>query len=366
MQFNILRSTLLSQVQRCHSIIEKKNTEAILSNIFFGIKDHILTLIGTDLQISVFTTTRLEQVDEEGSITVNASKLFEYLKKLNSDDLIKITVKNNFMELKTKNSKFNLITLPADGYPSFPDDETELAFDIDAAELSEMIASTSFSISTDETRKYLTGTFFETGEFGLRAVTTDGHRLSLSQTQSNLNLHVSTSIVPKKTVLEMKKIADDSTGLIHLNIGKRQIRLSTDSIGLTSKVIDANFPTYQDVIPLNHPEEIAISVAQLDQTLRRSMIIANEFTHDVSIQLSEDQLKVVARNNEHEESVETIAIQYAGADFSIGFNAKYICDVLQVIQGDRVRIQFKDETNPVRLLEESHDNHQFIVMPMRI
>jgi len=167
-------------------------------------------------------------------------------------------------------------------------------------------------------------------------------------------------------VVEIRKLCEECPGQVTLNISDRQIRLTAGSHTLTSKLIDARFPSYEDVIPQNNPYAAVADCHNLDQILRRIMIVANEFTHDVRLQIKPGELLVSSHNTDQEQAEESIEIEYDGPEIEIGFNARYIRDVLGVVHGDKVRIGLKDGLSPVLLKEEEDSTAGFVIMPMRI
>jgi len=366
MHITVPRNSFLQHVQRCQNIVEKRSTNAILSNLLLQTSEQNLKIVATDLQIGVSSTVQAI-THVPGDVTVSARKLFDIIKELDADSDVELKTEASFMEIKSGRSKFRLSTLPASDYPGIPEQDTDVSVQIDGKDLAAMIGATSFSMSTDETRKYLTGTLFEVSDTqGLQLVATDGHRMALVGARLNQDVEACHAIVPRKAVTEIKKICEEAEGQITLSLGKRQVRLDAGEHSLTSKVIDAQFPVYQDVIPSNNPEEAIVDCIRMDQILRRSMIVANEFTHDVRLQFTSGGVHVSAHNTEQEQAEEFVEAEYSGRDVSIGFNGRYLRDVLGAVQSGRVRIHFKDELSPVLMLGADNDNAKYVVMPMRI
>ena len=366
MQIKISRTSLFQQIQRCQNIVEKRNTNPILANILFEAKEQSLKLTATDLQ-STFSSQQDAEVIQPGSFTVEAKKIFEIVRELNPETPVELKTDGGFLNIVSGGVKFKLATKAADEFPSEPSDETDLSIDISGAELSRMITSTAFAMSNDETRKYLTGSLFEvSSEHGIRIVTTDGHRMALSELSLSAQQATTECIVPKKAVMEIKRLAESCEGDITLCLGKQQVRVEIDNQRFTSKVIDAKYPVYEDVIPKNNPYIAVVDKNQLDQALRRSMVVANDFTHDVKLSFASDKLAIVAHNTEQEQAEEDMAISYDGLDVEVGFNAKYMRDVLNAIQSATVRVQLKDSLSPALLLEADHERSRHVLMPMRI
>ena len=366
MHLKVSRTTLFNQIQRCQNIVEKRNTNPILANILFETKQQNLKLTATDLQ-STFSSTQKAEVIQEGAFTVEAKKIFEIVRELNPETPVELSINNHFLEILSGEVKFKLATKPAEEFPNEPTDETDLSVSIPGCELARMITSTSFAMSNDETRKYLTGSLFEVStEFGLRIVTTDGHRMALSEIELPNQTEQTHCIVPKKAVIEIKRLAESIEEDITLCLGEHQIRVEIDKQRFTSKVINAKYPVYEDVIPKNNPYTAVVDKNQLDQALRRSMVVANDFTHDVKLTFTSGLLAISAHNTEQEQAEETLTIDYEGLDIEVGFNAKYMRDILSTVHSSTIRILLKDSLSPALLLEAEHERSRHVLMPMRI
>jgi len=366
MHITLSRMDMLQAVQRCQNIVERRHTVPILSNICLNTDDNELVMTATDLEVSI-RTQGAATIHQAGRTTVAARKLFDVLKELDADADIDMELNDGFLNIKSGRSRFRLATMPADDFPDVQEDEESSSIHIDGADLATMIASTSFAMSNDETRKYLTGTLFEIDEQGcLNLAATDGHRLALTRASLEQKVDASQSIVPRKAVMEIRKLCEDVPGQVTLSMSDRQVRLTAGAHSLTSKLIDARFPSYEDVIPANNPEIAIADRNGLDQILRRIMIVANEFTHDVRLQIKPGELMISSHNTDQEQAEESIELDYDGPEVEIGFNARYIRDVLGVMHGGTVKISLKDGLSPVLLKEEEDSAASFVIMPMRI
>lgn len=366
MDITLSRASLLQAVQRCQSIVEKRHTVPILANVLLQADQHTLEVTATDLEVGM-RSQAAASVKQPGSVTVSARKLFDIIKELDPEQDVNLQTGDQFLSIRSGRSRFRLSTLDAADYPALSFEEGTSPIRIAASSLSDMIAATSFAMSTDETRKYLTGTLFEVdADQMLRLVTTDGHRLALSETGLADAASPRQCIVPRKAVMEIRKLCDESEDDVSLYLGERQIRLETGTNVLTSKLIDARFPVYQDVIPKDNPYHAVVARAEFDQVLRRSMIVANEFTHDIRLGFSADGLDVSAHNTEQEESEEHLAAAYEGQDLTIGFNGRYLRDALGAMRSASVRLDLRDELSPVLLYAEDEPGARYVIMPMRI
>ena len=365
MHLTLPRQLILQTVQRCQSIVEKRHTVPILSNILLHAEGDNLIATATDLEVGIRTRTAAT-VKTGGSVTVSARKLFEIIKELDADKDVEFVTEEAFLSIRSGSSKFRLATLPADDYPSLPEDSDGVKIVLEGPDLADMIAATSFAMSSDETRKYLTGTLFEVNQGVLNLVATDGHRLAIKELALASGINDCQAIVPRKAVMEIRRLSEEATGQVVLTISDRQVRLIAGDHELGTKVIDARFPVYQDVIPQDNPQTATLEISAFDQVLRRSMIVANEFTHDVRLLFTDEGVHVSAHNTEQEEASEFVKAEFSGKEINIGFNARYLRDALGVMGTGQVVVHLKDSLSPVILSAASDSAARYVVMPMRI
>ena len=366
MHVTLSRADILQTVQRCQNVVERRHTIPILSNIMLQTEDGRLQFSATDLEVGLRTCCPAG-IKTSGKLTVSARKLFDILKELDADAAIDIRQQDNFLQLTSGRSKFRLATTPADEFPEVRLEEEGVSVAVDGSHLATMIGATSFAMSGDETRKYLTGTLFEVDKQGnLCLAATDGHRLALTRSRLSAEVRPGQCIVPRKAVNEIRKLSEEVGGQMTLRFGERQIALEAGDHLLVSKLIDARFPNYADVIPVDNPHVAVVERTPLDQVLRRTMIVANEFTHDVRLLFSGSELQVSAHNTEQEQVEEVLAIEYDGPDIEIGFNARYIRDVLAAVDKNTVEISLKDNLSPVLLRPDAAAAEKYVIMPMRI
>jgi DNA polymerase III subunit beta len=366
MHITVSKPSIVQALQRCQSVVEKRNTVPILSNVLLHVSDNALTITATDLEVGIRTRIPAT-VHAGGTTTVSARKLFDIVKELDADSDVDLAVDKGFLNIQGGRAKFRLSILAPEDFPDLKAEEDGITIRIPGHELADMIAATSFAMSQDETRQYLTGTLFEVDDdHVLRLVATDGHRLAMSEAHLGQSAGTSQCIVPRKAVMEIRRIAEESEEPIALTLGERQIHLESGAHHLNSKLIDARFPVYQDVIPQNNPDTVVCSRSQLDQVLRRSMIVANEFTHDVRITFAQNGIHASAHNTEQEQAEEFVEAEHAGAEVTIGFNARYLRDALGSMKDDQVRLEIKDELSPVLMRGAETQRACHVIMPMRI
>lgn len=366
MQFTLPRQHILQAVQRCQSIVERRHTVPIMANILLEAADQRLRITANDLEVGIRTSVPAT-IMEPGSITVSARKLFDILKELDNEAEVEATIDDVFMHIKSGRSKFRLATLPADDFPAIQEDADCTGVSLEGNDLAGMIGATAFAMSSDETRKYLTGTLFELDQKGsLNLIATDGHRLGMTGTPLGKSVEPTQVIVPRKAVMEIRKLCEEVGGEVELCLGERQVRLTAGDHCLTSKLIDARFPNYEDVIPSGNPTIVRVERTAFDQVLRRIMIVANEFTHDVRLQFGSGEVLISAHNTEQEEAEESISVEYDGPALEVGFNARYLRDTLNVMGASYVHMALKDALSPILVMEEGNDVSRYVVMPMRI
>jgi len=365
MNISLARTPLLHTIQRCQSIVEKRHTIPILANVLLQAEDHALKITATDMEVGIRSQTPAS-IKQTGSVTVSARKLFDILRTLDPESEVQMETSGAYLVIRSGLFKTSLASLPAGDFPQLHEDEATASIQLSGRQLSEMIAATSFAMSSDETRKYLTGTLFELGDGHMRLVTTDGHRLALTEIPLAADVSPCQCIVPKKAVTEIRKLCENMDSQVELIFSERQIRLHAGHDVLVSKLIDARFPVYQEVIPTGNPHIALLQRQLFDQALSRSMIIANDITHDLRLTFSSQTLEISAHNTEHEEVEEQVPLEFNGQDVVIGFNGRYLRDALSVIRSESVCMEVKDELSPVLLYGEGDESTRYVIMPMRI
>ncbi len=365
MKITLQRNPLLQAIQRCQSVVEKRHTIPILANVLLEADQESLRITANDMEVGIRSEVPAH-VEQHGTLTVSARKLFDILRNLDADQDIHIDSEGEYVSLQAGSFKTRLVTMPADEFPALKEDDGHASIRLTGVHLAEMIAATGFAMSTDETRKYLTGTLFELKGQQMNLVATDGHRMALAEIPLAAEIPECQCIVPRKAVHEIRKLCEGIEEQVELVFGERQIRLNTGSDLLVSKIIDARFPVYQDVIPRDNPNIAIIPRQAFDQAITRTMIVANEVTHDLRLSLADDRLVINAHNNDQEQAEEHVPVDYKGRDLVIGFNGSYLRDVLNVLNSEWVRMELKDELSPILMHGEGDTRARYVIMPMRI
>ncbi|MBN22108.1 MAG: DNA polymerase III subunit beta [Bdellovibrionaceae bacterium] len=368
MKFTVDRDSLLEAIQKVQSVVEKKNTVQILANILCQVKDQHLSLCATDLEVGIKVSLPVG-VEEEGRITLSAKHFADIVKELPSRPLQVSRKSNDWIEITSGKSRFNIVSLSADEYPTLPSFEEKDYSTARVDSLVEMIDRTSFAVSTDATRYHLNGVFFEQIENNvMRMVATDGHRLSFVDKEvfQEMPEFKRGMIIPKKGLGELKKLLDQSDSTISLAFDRGYFFAHSGETYLFIRLIEGEYPDYKQVIPKNSSQTARISREALVSGLRRVSLLAHEKSRGVKLGFEENLLVISSSNPDMGEAREELDIEYTGEAIDIGFNAKYLLDCLPSMNADFVEFKFKDRLSPGILQAEGHLNHTYVIMPMRI
>jgi DNA polymerase-3 subunit beta len=371
MQFHISKDVFLKGLTKVQGIIEKRHTIPILANVLIEAKNSEIIITATDLEVGIKSSYPSDVVSE-GKVTVSAKKLFEIIKEL-PDKTIQFVSKSNFwVEIKCEKSIFNLVGLSPEEFPKFPDVSSNLS-KIETEILSEMIDKTIFSVSSDETKFNLTGIFIKADLDELKNnivfVSTDGHRLSMIERSISSNLDENFKdgfILPKKGINEIRKLIESSDDQVNIGISDNNFSVSTDTTKLIMRMVDGDFPDYKRVIPEKTSNYAVINRELFLHSLRRISVLSSEKSKGVKVNLTDDCLTLYSSNPDIGDAKEELDVVYTGSEISIGFNAKYIIDILQSINKENIIFYLKDNISPGLIQPENDDNYLAVVMPMRL
>jgi len=368
MEIKAKRGDLLATLYWTQSIVERRNTMPILANVLIEAQKGEIRLTATDLEVGVRGKVEGE-IAKEGTVTVSAKKLYEIIREVPNDLVQLKRLENEWVEIRSGKSVFKIVGLDAKEFPQFPKFDTKGLSTTPASTLRQMIERTIFSVSTDETRYSLNGVFVEQSDDGkVRMVATDGHRLAFEEkTIGSLGLGKGV-ILPRKGLAELKKLLDSGDeGVVSLGFKENMGLVAKDNVELFMRLIDGDFPDYTKVIPKGNPNIAKLDHDELMQALRRVSILSSERYKGVRMEFSEGKVAISANNPDLGEAVEDIEAEYKGKPISIGFNARYLMDVLSVLSGDgEVDIELKDELSPSVIRKTGVDGYLYVLMPMRL
>ncbi|CAD6509511.1 DNA polymerase III subunit beta [Candidatus Profftia tarda] len=360
------REHLLKPLQQVSSLRGSRSILPILANILLQVKDDHLFLTGTDLEIEIIARIPLTQDYIKGATTISARKFYDICRALPDGAKMTIFLDNDRISVLSGRSSFYLTTLPAIDFPNVDDWQNEVEFSIPQAMLRKLIDATQFSMAHQDVRYYLNGMLFETEGEELRAVATDGHRLAVCSLSIGQILPKHSVIVPRKGIIELYRLLNGSETPLHLQIGKKNIRVNVGEFIFTSKLIDGHFPDYRRVLPKNPDKILKADCNALKQAFSRAAILSNEKLRGVRMHISNHQITITANNSEHEEAEEIIDVNYVGADVEIGFNVSYVLDVLNALKCEHIHMFLTDTVSSIQIQDASVQSSSYVVMPMRL
>ncbi|ALU43641.1 DNA polymerase III subunit beta [Pseudoalteromonas rubra] len=367
MQITISREQFLKPLMQVSGAIERKHTLPILSNVLVEVKNGVLSMTGTDLEIELVANVTLEEQVSDASITLPAKKLLDICKSLPDGSLLQLSSQEHQLLLTSGQSRFSLTTLAAEDFPNLEQWDGEVEFKITRQELRQLLEATHFSMANQDVRYYLNGMSFEVDNSEIKTVATDGHRLAIAQHQLGASLNTQRQlIIPRKGVQEIMRLLPADDEPLTIQFGSNHIRILDPEFTLTSKLVDGRFPDYRRVLPRGGDKLVNANREWLRSAFQRVSILSNEKFRGVRLNLSNGMLKISANNPEQEQAEETVEVEYQGDDLEIGFNVSYLLDVLNTLKTEDVQFTLAD-TNSSALIEgASDDTAMYVVMPMRL
>jgi DNA polymerase III subunit beta len=374
MKATIERATLLKSLGHVQSVVERRNTIPILSNVLIeASEDGEIRLMATDLDLQINEKIQAN-VTQPGATTVSAHTLFDIARKLPEGSQVELHAANGKMQVNAGRARFNLATLPRDDFPVIAEGELPHAFELPAATLRQIIDKTRFAISHEETRYYLNGIFLHVSEGEgpagaslLKAAATDGHRLARVTVERPEGASgMPDVIIPRKCVGELRKLLDEVDGTVQVSLSESKVRFGLGNAILTSKLIDGTFPDYNRVIPTANDKLLRIDPKSFMEGVDRVATIASEKTRAVKMSLDRDKITLSVTSPENGTAAEEVPGDYAADNFEIGFNARYLMDILGQIEGDTVEVHLADAAAPTLLRENDNASALYVLMPMRV
>ncbi|MEM7700337.1 MAG: DNA polymerase III subunit beta [Pseudomonadota bacterium] len=374
MKATIERATLLRCMSHVQSVVERRNTIPILSNVLIdAAEDGTVKVMATDLDLQIVETVSASKVDTPGAITVSAHLLNDIIRKLSEGSQVQLDAADNRLEIRSGRAKFKLPTLPRDDFPVIVEGDLPTSFELPAKQLAEMIDRTRFAISTEETRYYLNGIFLhvtDDEEPVLKAAATDGHRLArFTIDRPEGASGMPDVIVPRKAVGEIRKLIEEADGGVLIDLSASKIRFTVSGEGgvvLTSKLIDGTFPDYSRVIPTGNDKLLKVDPRLFFEGVDRVATIATEKTRAVKMGLDKDKVILSVTSPDNGNAAEELEAEYSSDGFEIGFNANYLKDILHQIDSDTVELHLADAGAPTLIRKDEGSPALYVLMPMRV
>src|SRR5215472_2302771 len=372
MEITISKSDLLKELTATQGVVERKTTIPILSNFLFEAGDDKLSITATDLDLSLRTACPAK-VKKEGSCTVPARKLYDYVKLLGDGDISIKLLENHWVQIRSGRSNTKMVGMARANFPALPAFPTESSIQIPSQVLRNLIAKTIFSISNEESRYTLNGALLVLKPESITMVATDGHRLAHIE-HNNDKLPVSGELrvlVPKKAMAELSTLLSVSdTPAVEFAKDESTLFFRVGGRLLTSRQLTGQFPNFEAVLPRDNNKSVTVHCDELSAAIQRVAQFADERSNAIRMRVEKNELKVSSSNTETGESEDSIETSYTGEPLAIGFNSQYLLEFLKVVGSGDVRFEFKDAQSAGQLrpdeASDSEYKYRYIVMPMRI
>ncbi len=374
MKLTIERGALLKALGHIQSVVERRNTIPILANVLLEASKGKLAMTATDMDLAIVETAAAE-IAKPGTITVQAHTLYDIVRKLPDGSQVGLDGgddgKSGQVNLRAGRSTFTLASLPAEDFPKMTGGELPNNFELAAGDLRGLIDRTRFAISTEETRYYLNGIYMHATQSNglkvLRAVATDGHRLARVEMPLPSGAeNIPGVILPRKAVMELRKLLDETQGAITMALSDTRVRFAFDDVVLTSKLIDGTFPDYERVIPSNNDKVMEVECKPFAEAVDRVATISTEKSRAIKMALGKGQLTLTATSPDAGSATEELEARYSSSPIEIGFNARYLLDIAQQIEGEGARFSMSDAASPTVVQDTADPSALYVLMPMRV
>jgi DNA polymerase III subunit beta len=375
MKFTVERAVLIKALAHVQSVVERRNTIPILANVLLAAQDDSLRLTATDMEIAVVEEVPGVRVARPGRTTAPAATLYEIVRKLPEGALVELEQGGGEAPLKLRAGRFHtdLAVLPVEDFPSMTEGKLPHRFVLAAGQMRDLVDRTRFAISTEETRYYLNGIYLHAAESDggkvLRAVATDGHRLArFEEPLPEGAAGIPGVIVPRKTVVELRKLAEETQEPVEVHLSDTKIRFDLGAVHLTSKLIDGTFPEYDRVIPRGNDKVLEVDKRAFAEAVGRVAAISSERSRPVKLSLERNHLLLSASSAEQgqaQEELDAEVVRYEAAPIEIGFQARYLNDITDQI-GDKVVFKFADGSAPTLVMDAAKPEALYVLMPMRV
>tara|TARA_A100001015_G_scaffold311771_1_gene415666 strand:+ start:643 stop:1755 length:1113 start_codon:yes stop_codon:yes gene_type:complete len=369
MKFNVNQKDLQEALSYCQGVIEKRSTLPILSNVLLDVENSKLTITATDLDLIFVHQINNVEILENGKTTTTSSIMFDIVRKFSSDKKINLTMNNDSkLQLESDKSIFNLNCISSSEFPLTDENFNQNEFIINSKHFLKLLNKCKFSVSSDETRHYLSGIYFHQTEVEdkiyLTAVATDSHRMSISKIRLNKKINFDPIILPKKTIYQLCNLLENYDGDLKISNLKSKIKFELSNSILISKLIDGKFPNYIQVIPKNNQKKLETDLKVFLGSIDRVASVSLDKKDGVKFQLSKDNLNLSVNNTNSGDGNETLSVKF-DHDLEISFNSRYLIDVASQLEGEKIELYFNDTGSPALIKDPSDFDSIYVVMPMK-
>ena len=374
MELSLRKSDLLRELQLLQGIVERKSTIPILANVLIQAEDGSVELLATDLEVGLRSHCPAS-ISEKGSLTLPAKKLYEIVRALPETDIRIAGSSKGGVKVAADRFDSRMQTLPHEDFPTLPQAGGAFSAVLRQAVLREMVAKTQFAITGDDTRYFLNGALFEFKTDVISLIATDGHRLAIvsverekvkgEKGESNEEIR---AILPRKTLWELSRLLGEGEDNVKYERGENHLFFDIGGRVLISRMIDAQFPAYERVIPTNNDKQIQFERDRLTSAIKRVALLSNERSRAVKFQMDNNQVEISSSSPELGEAKELLPVDYAGGSVQICFNAQYVLDFLNVAGTESVTLEFKDEMSQavMKPVGANGCEYTYVIMPMRV
>lgn len=361
------RDTLLRPLQIVSGIVERRHTLPILANILIRKTGEQVSFLSTDIEVQITTHAEIGSGGDDIATTVAARKLLDILRALPDDNDVVLKLENKRMSIQSGKSRFSLQTLAAEEFPTVAQAEHfNASVSLPQKTLKHLFNMVHFSMAQQDIRYYLNGLLLVVDGKKVMAVATDGHRLAFCQVEAEQEFARQEVIIPRKTILELQRLLDDSENPVQIDIANNQIKLTFSDIELISKLVEGKFPDFNRVVPKGYKNEFTLNREQWLRALQRAAIMTSDKFKGVRCVITPGSMQILSTNADQEEAMEEIEIDYGGDSVDIGFNVSYLLDVLNNLKCDQVNIALGDSNSSALITIPDNVDFKYVVMPMRI
>ena len=374
MRVTVEREVLLTALQRVQGIVEKRNTMPSLANVLLEAKKEGLDISATDLELGMRGLYKAT-VEETGSVTFSARKLYEILKEIKDPEIAMTVTEDCLVTITTDRGEFKVVGLPSKDFPPLPAIERDGLIPLPGEGLLQLIRKTLFAVGDNDTRYVLNGLLVVVTKEGetpmIRLVGTDGHRLAMAEQKLETDKKTSPEqeekvIVPKKAAAEIRRLLEEDDDEPMIGFTKNMLIFRKSGLVMTSRLMEGNYPNYQQVIPKAGNKKITVNRGDLEGALRRVSVLSQTKTYAVKLTFSKKAITLFSSHPDMGEAKEEIPASFNGEDFSAGFNARYLLDVLGVMESETVVLNMEASLSPCLIREQGNALFQAVVMPVKV
>tara|TARA_B100002052_G_scaffold159913_1_gene145666 strand:+ start:506 stop:1618 length:1113 start_codon:yes stop_codon:yes gene_type:complete len=369
MKFSVNQKDLQNSLNYCQGVIEKRSTLPILSNVLLEAKNENLKITATDLDLIFIQNIKNVDIEEEGQTTTSCSTLYDIVRKFNNEKKINFYLASeNKINLESDNSSFNLNCLKATDFPITESNFKENEFILNSKKLLKLLNKCKFSVSSDETRHYLSGIFFHVtdndGKKFLTAASTDSHRMAISKTLLSDEINFDPIILPKKTIFQLCSLLDHYDGDIKISNLKSKIKFEFNNTILMSKLIDGKFPNYFQVIPKDNQKKLEIDLKPFLTSVDRVASVSLDKKDGLKMNLINNNLNLSVNNSNSGDGKESLSVKF-DHELDISFNPRYLLDVASNMDGNKIEFYLKESGSPALIKDPSDFDSIYVIMPMK-